>query len=221
MSGLWNRFQSVSSNLGTWATLRLGVQWSLRREYLLFTVDLSGSHPQNLPGTPLRLSRLRRSQTPLLLQMNTALSPQEVERRLASGQECLLGWLVHQAVYYRWQASGTVFLPYLHKQFKLLPGDIMITEAYTKQGVRKRGLSLAALRLAASRAKQRGLKRYFSFIAPWNKAALKVGYNSSFYKRVGSAGFWNLGPLRRHFLKGQLMEDAHGCIFVPRLQGKV
>ena len=68
-----------------------------------------------------------------------AVSAREVRRRWRARAECLVCWIDGEVAAYRWDATGTAYLPYLSRWLRGAPGDGLVLECRTLPGRRRRG----------------------------------------------------------------------------------
>jgi GNAT superfamily N-acetyltransferase len=98
----------------------------------------------------------------------------EVERRLAEGQVCMVGWLNDEPVYYHWGASGSLYLTYVGLRLVLQPGDVFGDDAFTHPAARGRGIDAAGQLAYFRLARDQGAQRYLGMVAVWNRSSLRV-----------------------------------------------
>src|SRR5581483_6533874 len=132
MTGALARLGGVAADLGWGRALRVAAVWALRRRYLLLHVDLPTLRarvpaPPPMPPT-MRVGFLTDAARPALQALDPAMTPPEVSRRLAEGQECLLGWWRDELVHYRWTVVGAAYLPYLGRRLAPPPGEVLVVE---------------------------------------------------------------------------------------------
>jgi hypothetical protein len=216
-STLWHRLQHARSVLGSPRTLTLAPRWALRPEYLVLVADLSSGRKLPEPsdaGEPVRWTAVTDVEASLPRVVNPLLSVDEVARRRAEGQECDVAWLDGVPVHYRWECRRPTYLPYLHKVFRPLEGDILVGEAFTRDGFRGRGLHWISTLAGLRRAREQGLRRSISLVAWWNAPALHVVGRKAGRRLAGTAGCWHLGLAHRHFVTGGVRLTSDGVVYV-------
>ena len=180
----------------------------------MFVKDLRLPLPELPARESLRWTGFAEAQIDRVLAINPALSEAEIRRRLKEGQECLLCWIGESLVHYRWDATGSPYLPYLGKTLRLSQGDINATDAFTHPAFRGRGIQTVSSIMALHRARDLGLSRFITIAAWWNAPALRVNLQKSGHSVVGTVGFWNTGFWRYYFTSGDVCLDESGSIWV-------
>ncbi|HZS34550.1 MAG TPA: hypothetical protein VFC42_14400 [Methylomirabilota bacterium] len=217
MTGALARLGGVAADLGWGRALRVAAVWALRRRYLLLHVDLPTLRarvpaPPPMPPT-MRVGFLTDAARPALQALDPAMTPPEVSRRLAEGQECLLGWWRDELVHYRWTVVGAAYLPYLGRRLAPPPGEVLVVENYTAPRARGRGIASRVMMADVARHNAAGRAGAVWLSAWWNTASLALSDQLGSWV-VGSVGYWGAGPLRRYFATGVARFDADGTAVV-------
>ncbi len=214
------RLRSVAIDLGWPRALRVAAAWALCRRYLLFRVDLPTLRARvaAAPSLPpaMRVALLTDRDRPALQALDAAMTPAEVSRRQAEGQECLLAWWRDELVHYRWSVAGAAYLPYLGRRLAPPPGEVLVVENYTAPRARRRGIGSLAMMADVARHDATGRVGAVWLSAWWNAGSLALSHQLG-ARVVGSVGYWGAGPLRRYFATGAGGFDADGTVVVaPR-----
>jgi len=210
----------VRETLGLWRAAWLSPRWWLRKEYRALATDLSVIEAAPL----LRGARARPQWTivghtdiPALLAANPKLTVEEVRRRWGEGQQCVGGWVDGVLAHYRWDTTRRSYLPYLDLTFDPAPGDILVWEAHTHRAYRGQGLHSLSTARAFEEARAAGLSRSITFVAWWNKPALRVVQGKGGREPVGTVGYWQLPLRRRYFTTGAVRLGPKGTLLVAGL----
>jgi hypothetical protein len=182
----------------------VGAAWLPRPEYLALIRSLATPIPDLRARQPVRWVGLDGTDPCLLGGLNPALTRAEIERRDAEGQECLLGWIGPRLVYCRWDTVAPTWLEYLGRRVELAEGDLLTVDAFTAVELRGQGIHSEATSRVLTAAQQRGLRRSITFVAPWNRPALRVALEKAERQPVGCVGYWRIGSWRHHFATGRL-----------------
>ena len=189
------------------------MRWLFRREYLMVARSLRAPLPviPDLPG--LHWTELSAADLPALTALNPVLTLTEVRRRQHEGQRCLLCWSGERLVHYRWDARQTIYLPYLDRYVRLLPGDSIIVEVFTDREFRNRGINSAGAWTSVRWALEHGADRLIALIPRWNAPSFRTGQKAELGV-VGTVGYWTIGFARRYFTSGSVRFDRSGAIVV-------
>lgn len=119
----------------------------------------------------------------------------EVERRLRSGQRCVL--VRHQGapVSARWFATRRADIEYLDLVFDLPPGVAYVYDVYTDPQARGLGISAAVRSHYETMLREEGCHTLLGTAMPENAAGRKL-VGGAGYEPVGTLGCVRLGPLR-------------------------
>ena len=161
----------------------------------------------------MRWTVLTTHEIPSLLVMNPLLTEREIRRRWAEGQECSLGWLDGQVIYYRWHARDAVYLAYLGKTLRLAQGDYFVSEVFTRPGFRKQGVFGSAVLWHLHRMREHGFSRAVSATAWWNTPSIRAQQKAGFVI-AGRVGYWNRGIWQKYFANGCGRLEATGEISI-------
>jgi hypothetical protein len=192
--------------LGLWRTLLLSPWWQVKRKYLVLLKDLQRSEPPSALSkgrglTSLRWTRMTEADIPRMQAMNPRISEAEIRRRW--GED-------------RWDTTRPAYLPYLRKTFRPLEGDILTSESFTRRELRGRGIHSLSWALALRRARDSGMSRSITLVAWWNGPSLRVNLDKTKRQIAGTAGYWQVGIFRWHFITGLVRCGADGNLFVVR-----
>ena len=137
---------------------------------------------------------------PLELDYGFLASPRDDDdrTRLERGDRCFAAWQDGRIVSSRWIANGRAHVAYLDRWIDVADDDVYLSETWTAQPLRGRGVSGAAgTRLAAVLAAE-GKRRIVAAVLPENTGGRRA-YEKAGYLPVGRIGFVKLGPWRRDF----------------------
>jgi GNAT superfamily N-acetyltransferase len=204
VSVLIRRFLDVAGTLGVGRAVRLAPSWLLTRRYLVFVWDL-GQPPAERPA-PCGVSwtLLTAAEEPILGEIDPLMSLGEIRRRVAEGQECIVGRVDGTPAYYRWQSTRAVFEPHIRKTLHPCAGDLIVLDVFTGPRFRGRGVGEFVSRGALARAQAMGLTRALWLVAWWNAPALSIAKHPDHRRCLGTVGYVNLGLFRRHFATGHV-----------------
>jgi hypothetical protein len=195
---LARRLREAERLLG-WRLPVTSVLWEARPRFLVFARDLSRPLPEIRSSQVSHWTALTEVDIPTIGAVDPAMTPIEVERRLADGQECHLGWIGLDLAHYRWETSRPTLLTYLGKTLRPLPGQICGCGAFTAQPYRRRGIHTEAAIRGLYRKRARGARTAIHFVAWWHVPSHRVYVGRLGASEAGSIGYWNLGLRRRYF----------------------
>ena len=202
---LFIRFGEARRALGLKGALTTGPGWLLRPVYLALSRELKPPIAVDPARLPVRWSSATVADGAAVARLNPAVRPGEVERRLAEGQRGLLGWSDGRLIYYRWDTIGSGSLPFLRRRIQLDATDLLTVDAYTDPAFRGHGLHSEATWRVLAQAQRAGLRRSVTFVAWWNRPALRVALEKAGREPIGSVGYWALGPWRCYFATGRVL----------------
>ena len=219
MAGALRRAREVSWDIGWRGVLRVAPRWLVCRRYLALVADLGALALKRAEHPKIRVTVLDASDVSALSALDPEMTRNEVTRRLDEGQQCTLGWWEGELAHYRWDATGSVYLPYLGRVLRPGRGDQIVVGIYTAAAFRGRGLAGAVMIDASRRALAGGISRLVWLAAWWNARSLALA--DQFGSRVvGTVGYWALGRHRWYFADGQVRLGAGSvCIDAMRKVG--
>lgn len=215
MSVLIRRFLDVARTLGVGQAIRLAPAWLLTRRYLVFVWDLRRAPPEAIAPDGASCRILVPAEWPALGGTDPLMSPGEIRRRVAEGQECVAAWVDGILAYYRWQSIQAVFVPHIRTTLHPCAGDVIVLDVFTSPRFRGRGIGEFASRQALARARAMGLRRALWLVAWWNAPALHIAKHPEYRRCVGTVGYVNLGPFRRYFATGHVRLAPDGVRVDP------
>lgn len=119
----------------------------------------------------------------------------EVERRLATGQRCVLVRREGAPVSARWFATGFAEIEYLDLVFDLPAGAAYVYDVYTGPEARGLGISAAVAPYYEQMLRDAGCRTLLGTAMPENRAGRGL-VGGAGYEPVGTLGCVRLGPLR-------------------------
>lgn len=182
--------------------LAVGPRWALRQQYLVLARELGPTLPRLIGRDTLEWALLTPADAPLVRAVNPFVAESEVRERLRDGHDCLLLTRAGVPVYYRWDTSRPVYLPYLSITLRPSDGELFTIEAFTHPAFRGRGIHSFATGLVLERARRRGLRRSVTLIAWWNVPARRVALEKAERTVVGTVSRHGIGPWRSHRSSG-------------------
>jgi GNAT superfamily N-acetyltransferase len=212
-TSLLRRVSEVSADLGWRRALSLAPRWLVRRRYLALECGLDFPNPGSVRPDELRVTPLGDADWPALGRLDPAMTRDEVRRRHEEGQECLLGWWGEELAHYRWESTKPVYLPYLGRVLRPLPGDQIVGGIYTSPRYRGHGIASVVMREGIVRARARGVGRLVWLAAWWNTRSLGLAEQMA-SRVVGTVEHWTLGGLRRYVVTGGVRIEPDGAVVV-------
>jgi RimJ/RimL family protein N-acetyltransferase len=212
--GLLRRARDISADLGWRRTLGLAPRWLVRRRYLALEAWLEAAHVEEHPAE-LRATPLGDADWPALAELDPTMTREEVARRRGEGQECVLGWWNDELVHHRWTSTMPVYLPYLGRVLRPLPGDQIVVGVYTSPRYRGHHVTSVVMHEDMRRAHARGLRRLVWLAAWWNARSLKIAEQVA-SRVVGTVEYWAVGRLRRYAATGGVRIERDGAVVIGR-----
>jgi len=211
---LARRFVTLARLMGTVPALRTSVRWLVRRTYVVAVTDLSRPLPPVPMDVAVRLVPLRAEEVGEALAIDPRLTEPAIHRRRATGEECVLIWHEGVATHCVWWTDHPVYLPYLGRRFRPLPGDRFCVDTASRPAWRRRGIDTAASISYLHMSRDLGYRRAISLVASWNTPALHVALRRMHGEVAGTIGYWNLGLARRYVVSGRVCVDPGGDVSV-------
>jgi GNAT superfamily N-acetyltransferase len=188
--------------------------WLVRRVYLVTSRDLRDPLPSPPSVRGVAWTTLREADIVRLVASKPTLTDAEVRARLAEGQRCAVGWLDGRPVHWRWETDGEAYLPYLGRRLRPGAGERWVTDVYTHPGHRGRGLYTVSTLRAMRQAREEDRTRLLGMVSAWNRPAIHVMTAKTGRAVIGAVGYWQLGPWRRYFARGDVAFDASRALIV-------
>jgi hypothetical protein len=200
--------------LGWPRTVSAAGRWLFVRQYLAFEWDLRAAQPERRAPPDVRVTVLVPADVEALATLDASMTPGEIERRWADGQECLLGWIDRQLAHYRWQGSRPSYVRYLDRVLRPLDGDLLVLDVYTRPDLRGRGAGRVVTGVGLDRGRSAGCVRALWFIAWWNEPAHRLADDAPWCSLAGSAGWRGLGWRGTFFTTGRVEIGPDGSLTV-------
>ena len=199
---VWRRFHAVAELVGARRALALTPGWLVYRQFLVNEQDLRSPLPTPPRPAGLDFRLLTPRDHARLGTLNPALDRPELQRRLAAGERCLVGWLDEEPVYYHWWISASpYFLAFVGLPLLLQPGDVLSGETFTLPAQRGRGIGAAGKLAYWDWAREQGYRRDLGFVAVWNAPSRRLSEKLG-RRVIARVDCWRLGPRRRFVLHG-------------------
>jgi len=119
-------------------------------------------------------TRLSPAEIPLVAEINPMMQVAEVERRLAEGQDCLLGWVGQDLAYYHWATAQPTYLAYLDKTLRPRENQVFGDGSYVAPRFRHRGIYQEATTRNLIYERERGRHSYLFLVAWWHRPSIRV-----------------------------------------------
>ena len=178
---------------------------------MVFTWDLAAAPPPVARPPAVSWGRLAPGGLAALEALDPAMTPAEVARRQAEGQECLVAWHGTDLAYFRWQTARSPHLPYLGRTLELASGDFAVLDVFTSPVFRGQGIGNFVGTIALVEAHDRGLRRAIWLVAWWNVPAFRIAREATHRRAAGAIGYRGLGRWRRYFATGDVvLGPGHG-----------
>ncbi|MBC7261230.1 MAG: GNAT family N-acetyltransferase, partial [Chloroflexi bacterium] len=169
------------------------------RRMVLFERSLDGPIAEVIPRLPVTIRPLRDADVLEYTRFRPEISPDEVHRRLASGQMCFAAWYEGRIVHAAWVAMGRAWIGYLAREVALASDDIYYYESFTAPDFRGQNIAGASLSYMQQALQKAGYRRILAAIMPENKPAFRPVEKTGF-RPIGVMGYVRLGPWRWDFI---------------------
>lgn len=136
-----------------------------------------------------------------------------VLRHLAAGSRIYAGWSEGRIVGTGWIDVGTAFFDAINAKVPIGPDVVYVRGAYTTPELRNRNIATVGYVTALEMLRDEGFKRGVGFILPESRSSFGPIAKAGF-ERVGSLGWFGLGPLRIYFFR----RIGGKTRFMPRLR---
>ena len=146
------------------------------RRMVMLTYQLQeGVIPTFSSSIPVRYAELTEADHAAHRRFRPALAAGELERRLGRGDRCFVMWQDDRLIHECWVTTAErAYVPYLHREIRLEPGDAYYYGAYTDPGFRGRGLFTGCYSFIARRLQQEGYRRSVALVAAENRHSVVV-----------------------------------------------
>jgi hypothetical protein len=187
---------------------RVATRWFFHRTFAAYVRDLDASLPDVPSAGSMVRTAIAEADFAVIERLDPALTPAEISRRWAEGQEGHVWWLEGTPAHSYWITRKPVRLPYLGRTFRPAPGDVFVVDAFTRADLRGRGLDRLSGLDYLHRERAAGLRRSVALVASWNAPAHRVSRDRMGYTLAGSIGFHRALLARRYFATGLVRLDA-------------
>jgi GNAT superfamily N-acetyltransferase len=147
---------------------------------------------------PLRVRRLHRKDVPAYVAFRQKQTAEEVQTRLDEGDFCYVTWTGDRISSAVWFKTGAAWIPEIDRYLPIGPDSIYGYDSFTAPDLRGRNIPAARGKQTLRLLQAEGYERQIGYALAENPSALrpleKLGM-----RRVGSIGFFQLGPLRLDF----------------------
>jgi GNAT superfamily N-acetyltransferase len=184
------------------------------RRYLAYEWDLRTPQPEQPSPSGVRVTVLAPADVETLGALDARMTPSEIERRWAEGQECLLGWVGDRLAHYRWQGMRPAYVSYLDRVLRPLDGDQLVLDVYTRRDLRRRGVANVVASVGRGRGRSAGCTRAVWLIAWWNAPAHRIADDTPWCRFAGAAGWRGLGAGGIFFTTGRVQVQPDGSLTV-------
>ena len=178
-------------------------RWLMRREYIVHRWTLAGELADVRVPPGARWTLASEADVATLCRLNERLAPATVREYLASGHECLLGWIGSDLAYYRWDADAPARLPYLGVTLTCRVPLRVAVEVFTAPNYRQRGLGSYMFQVALARALTIGHRHFVGLMATWNTPIRRMVQRTG-GREIGRIGYRNLVVKKRYFSTGHV-----------------
>lgn len=154
------------------------------------------------PRLPVTISLLRDTDLSEYTRFRPEIDPDEIRRRLASGQMCFAAWHEGRIVHAAWVATGHAWIGYLAREITLAPDEVYAYESFTSPDFRGQNVAGARSSYMQQALQRAGYRRILAAIMPENKPAFRPVEKTGF-RPIGMIGYLRLGPWRWDFIRLQ------------------
>ena len=175
-----------------WRSLGLTVY----RRLVLVAREMEDDPPPRQSRPSLSFEFLAAGRLDDYLRLRPGFAATEVERRLETGQRCVLVRDGGEVVSARWLATGRAEMPYLNHVFDLPEGVAYVYDVYTSRAVRGRGVGAKGGAFAVGLLHSEGYRRLLGTFMPQSAAGRGLVAGAG-YRPVGTIGCLRLPGLRR------------------------
>lgn len=163
------------------------------RRVVLVIRSLNDSIPDLRPSLPVAITILIERDLEAYKIFRPDQSIHIIHERLKHGDRCFAVWHEGNIVHAGWVTTKQGYVPYLHRDMILRPGDIRLYDHYTLRAYRGCGLANARGAHVLRQYREEGCRRAIGIVAIENKAAFgpvkALGYRS-----IGMFKCIRLGP---------------------------
>jgi hypothetical protein len=170
------------------------------RKVVLVELDLEQVRTDLATDVPLETSFLSEEDIPEYLHFRPDSSEEDVRERLAHGDLCFVAWNDGRIASASWFQFDKAQIPGLDREIPLEERQVYDYDSWTASDLRGHNVATVRDKEAFLRLREAGYRSVLGYVLPENRSALgppaKLGF-----RRIGSAGFLRLGPLRVDFIR--------------------
>jgi hypothetical protein len=188
------RHTSMALGQGKIALLTMKVFTTLCRRMILLVRPLGAPIPDHRPRLPVDIKILTDEDLPAYSRFQPKQAASLIQTRLTHGEQCFTVWHEGRIAHAARVATERVYIPYLHRDLVLQPGDVYSHSSFTLPAYRSYGLSLARTVYAMHHYRQAGYRRMVVLVTVENTNGLHVVKQELGYQDVGLYGCLRFGP---------------------------
>jgi GNAT superfamily N-acetyltransferase len=192
---LAQRVIGVARQEGLRGLLFRSLSATLYRRVVLVARDIDAGPPVAHSRLALELGFLTLDDLAEYVRLRPDTGAAETERRLLTGQRCVLARHRGEIVSARWVSTIVAEIDYLGLSFDLPPGVAYVHDVYTAPAARGRGISSEARRGYEDELRRAGIRRLLGSFMPENVAGLGLVTGAG-YRRAGMIGCVRLPGVR-------------------------
>jgi hypothetical protein len=170
------------------------------RNVAVMATDLTRPLPEVSCDVDLIVEELEEKDIDAYVAFGPLVDAETVRRRLAAGSRCFVAWHDGRIVNGGWCDFGNARFDAINAVVPIGPKDTYGRDAYTVPELRGRNIATMRMSSAMKLLKAEGYERGLGYVLPQNRRAFGPPTKSG-VTRIGSLGWFGIGPLRVYFFK--------------------
>lgn len=187
------RRPSMALGPGRIPLLTMKVFTTFCRRMILLVRPLDAPIPDHHPRLPVVIKMLTDEDLPAYRRFHPKQAESLMQARLTRGEQCFTAWHEGRIAHAARVATERVYIPYLHHDLVLQPGDVYSHSSFTLPAYRGYGLSLARTVYAMHHYRQVGYRRMVVLVTVENTTGLHVVKQELGYQDIGLYGCMRFG----------------------------
>ncbi len=170
------------------------------RRVVLVSADLTREQPNITCELPITVTSATLDDVDAYVEFGPKANAETFRRRLTAGSRVYVAWLEGRIVSAAWVDLNHAFLDAIDAITTLGPRDTYGRDSYTVPELRSRNIATVRSVVGMRMLREEGFERAIGYVVPENRGGF-ASIGKAGLDRIGSAGWFGVGPLRIYFHK--------------------